>query len=142
MKYELLNKSLKLILKLLSIYLIFRSIYLISTMFFQDVYILEWTSRNNYLYFWLIALIWILFDKYIVALSIAVGHLVGLFFALYLDELRIHYILLYHNIADLTDLSIKLRSPKGDYTWFYTILLFMVIGINYNNPFSKPMNPH
>ncbi len=79
--------------------------------------------------------------RYVVALSIAVGHLVGLFFALYLDELRIHYILLYHNIVDLTDLSIELRSPKGAYTWFYTILLFMVIGIILQKFFFKTNEP-
>lgn len=79
--------------------------------------------------------------RYIVALSIAVGHLVGLFFALYLDELRIHYILLYHNIVDLTDLSIELRSPKGAFTWFYTILLFMVIGIILQKFFFKTNEP-
>lgn len=59
----------------------------------------------------------------------AVGHVVGLFLALYRDDLRVQYILLHHNGTDLADLSRELRNVKGAYTWFLTVLVFMIIGI-------------
>lgn len=98
-------------------------------MYLQDIYIFEWTSRNDFIFPWLIALIWVIFNKYTVALSMTVGQIVGLFLALYLDDLRLQYVLLHYNVADLTGAKRELLFPKGAFTWFYTILLFMIIGI-------------
>lgn len=123
------NQIVKFLFKMLSIHLIFLSIHLISKMYLQDTYIFEWTSRNDFIFPWLIALIWVLFNKYAVALSMVVGHIVGLFLALYLDDLRLQYVLLHYNVADLTGANRELLFPKGAYTWFYTILGFMIIGI-------------
>ena len=123
------SQIIKFLIKLISIHLIFLSIHLISKMYLQDVYIFEWTSRYDFIFPWLIALIWVIFNKYTVALSMAVGHIVGLFLGLYLDERRIADVLLHYDISELTGAKYELLQPKAAYTWFYTILIFMIIGI-------------
>lgn len=123
------SQIIKFLIKLISIHLIFLSIHLISKMYLQDVYIFEWTSRYDFIFPWLIALIWVIFNKYTVALSMAVGHIVGLFLGLYLDERRIADVLLHYDISELTGAKYELLQSKAAYTWFYTILIFMIIGI-------------
>ena len=123
------SQIIKFLIKLISIQLIFLSIHLISKMYLQDVYIFEWTSRYDFIFPWLIALIWVIFNKYTVALSMAVGHIVGLFLGLYLDDRRIAGVLLHYDISELTGAKYELLQPKAAYTWFYTILIFMIIGI-------------
>ena len=59
----------------------------------------------------------------------AVGHIVGLFLGLYLDERRITDVLLHYDISELTGAKYELLQSKAAYTWFYTVLIFMIIGI-------------
>lgn len=123
------NFEKKLLVKLLSICLVFLSTYLISILFLQDVYLFNWTARNNYLYFWLIALIWVVFDKYVVAVSIAVGHIVGLFLGIILDKIRLDAVYLQYSMAELTESHNNLLYLKGAYYWFFTVMIFMIVGI-------------
>ena len=118
--------------KVLSILCIYVFIHLISTLYLEEVYIFGWTSRvfRQYFLVWIIPIIWVAFDKYALALTLAIGHLAGLFLGQYIGDLQRANIRLQYTYEELINFHPGLvNQHNGFIIWVFTLFGFTIIGI-------------
>lgn len=56
----------------------FLILYIVSTRFLGNIYLFDWTSRNHYLYIWIIPVLMDFLDHHIRSISISTGNFIGI----------------------------------------------------------------
>lgn len=108
--------------------LAFLTVYVLSKCFWGDIYLFEWTSRHSYCYLWLIVIALVIFKKYIVAISITSGNIVGIVAGQWIgDAIR------ENNMKKIVDGMSNgeryyLMLHQGVFIWIITILIFIISG--------------
>jgi hypothetical protein len=103
-------------------------IYILSKTVLSDIYVLEWTADEYYLYIWIPVLLFSLLEKTILSLSLTIGNVIGILLGQILGDIIRNV-----NMQKITD-TIKeeqryfLMSHKGVFIWLFTILAFIVLG--------------
>lgn len=107
----------------------FMIIYILTRTVWSDIYLLEWTADELYLYIWVPIILLSLSKKTIIASALTIGNVFGILLGqLVGDAIR------YSNMQKITD-DMKeeqryyLMSHKGVYIWIFTILIFLILGV-------------
>jgi hypothetical protein len=103
-------------------------IYILSRTVLSDIYVLEWTADEYYLYIWVLVLLFSLLKKTILSLSLTIGNVFGILFGQILGD-----IIRNGNIQKITDTMKEeqkyfLMNHKGVFIWIFTILAFLLLG--------------
>lgn len=107
----------------------FGILFLVSKLFFDSVYLFEWTARHNYLYVWIAAALFTFFGKEIIGIFITAGAVLGV----PLGEI-IGRVIININMTRITEDTgpqeyYYLTSHWGWFVWIVAILAGVVIGI-------------
>ena len=115
----------------------FLLLYLISTGFLENVYLFEWTSRNYYLYIWILPILMDLLDHHIRSISISIGNFAGIVIGQIIGD----------HIVEINKAKIspdmlpgkieQLRSHPGVWIWLLTVFLFYVAGVLMERAYQK-----
>ncbi|HEX2981442.1 MAG TPA: hypothetical protein VHO48_14340 [Anaerolineaceae bacterium] len=106
----------------------FGLLYVLSRTAFSDVYVLDWTAHNYYLYLWIPVILLSIFQKTILSLSLTIGNLFGILLGQILgDMIRLS------NMQKITEMmtegqKYQLLSHPGVFIWIFTILGFLALG--------------
>lgn len=107
---------------------IFIGIYIISRLFLKELYWFNWTSHSKYLYIWVVALILIHFEKYIISYSITFGNIGGIFLGQFVgDAIKAKNMLKIEPGMDVEQIY-HLQHHPGFEIWACSILACLAIG--------------
>ncbi|MCL1995494.1 MAG: hypothetical protein FWG63_04725 [Defluviitaleaceae bacterium] len=115
-------------LKLIFIQLLpFIFVYVFSQ-FFLDVYLLEWTSRNFYMYIWVLIIPLTLSNKVIISFSITIGNFIGILIGHFLGEFIRNV-----NISTITEATTpqdwaRLHAHHGWAIWIVVVCSSLIVG--------------
>lgn len=109
--------------------LAFWTLYYLSLVIFQRLYVFEWTAVNNYLYLWAVAFILILFNRTAISYCITFGNIAGILVGQFLGDA-----LQAANMSKITETSTveeihHLSLHYGVFIWLSVVLLFVVSGV-------------
>lgn len=103
---------------------LYGGLYLLSRTCLREMYLFEWTARNNYLYLWVGSLLLLLCGRELLSLSLTVGNIAGILVGQIVgDWLRAR------NIAKVTPemdpaMKAQLYHHPGFELWLATVLVF------------------
>lgn len=128
------NKAKKTILAAVLTLAIYTALYLLSKTILADVYLFAWTAWNKYLYFWLVSLAFIIFQKYFIAFYITIGNIIAVLFGELLGDLII-YINTFRITPDMQPYTIeRYTTHYGAFIWLALVLLALIIGVRREFP--------
>jgi hypothetical protein len=107
----------------------FAIIYILARTVWSDIYLLEWTADELYLYIWIPVILLSLSKKTIIASALTIGNVFGILLGqLVGDAIK------YSNMQKIIEVMKEeqryyLMSHKGVYLWIFTILIFLIFGV-------------
>lgn len=107
---------------------VFLVLYLVSMNVLNDVYLLEWTARNKYLFIWVFVVIYIFANKRISAYALTIGNILGIIIGQLLGD----YILR-QNMGDMIpdidpEIAYQLTTHYGAFIWMAVVFVFAILG--------------
>lgn len=101
--------------------------FLVSQLFFKDLFLFNWTSHYFYWHIWVLALLFVYFRKMISAYFIVIGNTIGILIGQFVgDALRNKNML-----KITTDMSVEEKYHLGHHPgveiWLMSIIVFLII---------------
>lgn len=120
---------------------VFGVLYLLGHTCLRNVYLFEWTARNNYLFIWVVALAAALDGAAVLSYAITLGNVVGILFGQFFGDF-----LVAQKVAKLApDASSDMRSwaylHHGAFLWLGVVLAFFLGGLVLNWWVKKRQHP-
>ena len=90
---------------------IFFCLYGLSMTVLSDIYVLNWTAQNRYVYLWIPILFLVIFEQRLLSYILTVGNIIGIVIGQILGD----YLMDYHH--------------QGVFIWIETVFFSLIIGI-------------
>lgn len=118
----------------------FAGLFVLSKLFLSHVYWFEWTARHYYLFLWGIVILFVLWDKPVIAALLSLGNLLGILIGQFLgDGIRAINISRIKPDMSAEKVSRMYHHPAFE-IWLITIGICLLIGILIHLSFSKSLN--
>lgn len=99
----------------------FLILYIVSTRFLGNIYLFDWTSRNHYLYIWIIPVLMDFLDYHIRSISISTGNFIGIIVGQTIGDFIVEANKSKISPDMLPGKIEQLRSHPGVWIWLLTI---------------------
>lgn len=107
--------------------LVFATTFILSKIFFQDVYLFEWASSRMFLYTWIVVIILTYLGKYNFSYAITISNTLGLFIGQYLGDWIIERNQSYVSTSMTNEEIYRLNTHHGVFIWIICIIISILL---------------